>query len=104
MGGPRPIIGLVKSIRGKLGKGIGDEVLVVLWRDDEERVVEVPPELKAALGADPEAARRYGAMSYTHRKEWARHVAEAKNPETRARRAEKAVRAIVAARAQRAKP
>ena len=83
------------TIREKIGKGIGDTVAVVLERDTDERVVELPPELKAALRTSPEAARRYETLSHTRRKELAGCVAAAKQPETRLRRAEKAVREIL---------
>jgi hypothetical protein len=95
MGHPCHIVGLLKSIRATIGKSIGDTVTVVLERDAEERTVEVPPELKAALKAHPEAARRFATLSYTRRKELAVCVAEAKRPETRLRRAAKAVREIL---------
>jgi Domain of unknown function (DUF1905) len=37
------LLGVLKSIREQIGKGPGDSVEVVLWRDAAERVVEVPP-------------------------------------------------------------
>ena len=59
---------------------------VTLAVDTEERTVEVPPDLAAALEADPQARSAWDALSYTSRKERARSVAEAKKPETRERR------------------
>ena len=103
MGGRCHMVGLLKSIREKIGKGAGDSVAVVLERDTEERVVVVPPELKAALKAHPEAARRFETLSYSRRKELAVCVAAAKQPETRRRRAEKALREIQEAPAPRTK-
>lgn len=68
---------------------IGDEVRVRIVADTAERTVDVPPELARALGADPVVQAAFDALSYTHRKEHARAVAEAKKPETKARRVEK---------------
>ena len=45
--------------------------------------------LAQALEADPEAKAAFEALSFTHRKEHARAVAEAKKPETKARRVAK---------------
>jgi uncharacterized protein YdeI (YjbR/CyaY-like superfamily) len=59
--------------------------------DTEPREVDVPPELAAALSRDPVAASAFGALSYTHRREYARWVAEAKRDATRADRAAKSV-------------
>lgn len=85
MGG-RNCIGLSKAARAALGVEIGQEVSVTVALDTAERTVEVPPELAEALEADPEAKAAFAALSYTHRKEHALAVAEAKRPETRARR------------------
>jgi uncharacterized protein YdeI (YjbR/CyaY-like superfamily) len=62
--------------------------------DDAPRVVDVPPELAKALEADPEASAAFGALSYTHRKEYARWVAEAKRDATKADRAAKTVQRL----------
>lgn len=88
MGGEN-CIGLSKAARAELGVEIGDEVRVRIVADTAERTVDVPPELARALGADPVVQAAFDALSYTHRKEHARAVAEAKKPETKARRVEK---------------
>jgi hypothetical protein len=69
----------------------GDEVEVVMERDDEPRVITPPPDLAEALAANPAAQAMWEKLSYTHQKEWAEAIEEAKKPETRARRIEKAV-------------
>ena len=58
----------------------------------------IPDELAAALARRPELERAFTAMSASHRSEYARWVGEAKRPETRASRAEKAL-AMIAERA-----
>lgn len=61
--------------------------------DREERTVEVPPDLSAALDA---AGLRpaFDALAYTHRREYVRVIEEAKKPETRARRIAKCLDAL----------
>jgi hypothetical protein len=66
----------------------GDRVVIELWRDTGERLVEVPTDLAAALGPLRAAFDRF---SYTHRREWVQWVTEAKKPETRSRRIDQVV-------------
>jgi uncharacterized protein YdeI (YjbR/CyaY-like superfamily) len=73
-------------------------VHVVLEHDVAPREVEVPEELARALEAQPEVKAFFDAWAYTHRKEYARWVAEAKKPETRERRVAKAMEMIAAKR------
>lgn len=61
-------------------------------RDDDARIVEPPPELAAALATVDGGRRRWDALPWYHQREVAEYVSEAKRPETRRRRAEKAVR------------
>lgn len=58
---------------------------------DAPRDVEVPEALSAALAGDPVAKETYDALAYTHRKEFARWIAEAKKAETRGRRVAQAL-------------
>jgi len=85
MGG-RNLIGLSKAARSELGVEIGDEVDATVVLDTAERTVDVPADLAAALDADPAARAAFDALAYSQRKEHARSVADAKRPETRARR------------------
>jgi uncharacterized protein YdeI (YjbR/CyaY-like superfamily) len=50
--------------------------------------------LAAALATDPQAKAAFEGMAFTHRKEYARWVAEAKREETRQRRAQQAIEMI----------
>jgi hypothetical protein len=84
-------IGLRKAQLADMGIAVGDRIAMRVELDEEPREVEVPPELAAALAADREAGAVYEALSYTHRREYARWIAEAKRSETRERRAAKAV-------------
>ena len=89
--GGRYFLGFNKQIRDRARITIGDEVEVALELDDAPRTVEVPPLLAEALERDGPAKAAFEALSYTHRREYAEWISEAKREETRARRAEKAV-------------
>jgi hypothetical protein len=82
---------LSKANREAAGVAAGDRIAVEIEPDDQPREVEPPPELAAALARDEEARQVFGSLSYSHRKEYADWIAEAKHPETRARRAAKAL-------------
>jgi hypothetical protein len=79
-------LGFRKDQRAAAGVEIGDVVTVELARDEEERLVEVPPELASALESERRLDDAFQALSYTRRKEMAASVASAKSAETRARR------------------
>ena len=95
MGGDS-VLGVLKEIRDTLGLALGDEVEVTVVRDEAERVVEIPLELATLLEANPAAREAFEGLSYSHRREHALHVAEAKQPETRERRARKTIEALLA--------
>jgi Bacteriocin-protection, YdeI or OmpD-Associated/Domain of unknown function (DUF1905) len=84
-------LGLNRELREAAGVDTGDTATVELELDDAPREVDVPTELREALDAEPEVAAFYDRLSLTHRKEYARWVAEAKREETRRRRVERAV-------------
>ncbi|MEV8220102.1 YdeI/OmpD-associated family protein [Microbacterium sp. NPDC077391] len=90
MGG-KNLIGFSKAARADLGVELGDEFDVIIAPDADERTVDVPDVLAAALDADPVARAAFDGMSYTRRKEIARSIAEAKQDATRQRRLEKAL-------------
>lgn len=88
MGG-KNMIGFSSAHRAASGFGGGDEVEVALELETAPREVDMPPELSAALAADPAAAAAFEKLSYTFRKEHARAISEAKAEETKQRRLEK---------------
>ena len=90
------LLGLTKEIRSQLGKNYGDEVNVELWHDKEERIVEIPADVKLVFKQNPKAFELYEKMSYTHRKEYIRWIVEAKKPETRENRKAKMIEMILA--------
>jgi len=80
--------------RDAAGVKAGQPVQVTLVLDTAPREVEVPTDLAAALKkAGMRAA--FDALAYTHRKEHVRAIEEAKAPETRARRIDKAVAMVM---------
>lgn len=87
-------IPLRKSHREAAGLEGGERVRVRIELDTEERTVDPPPDLVRALRAAPPAWERWVEMSYTHQREHVEAIEEAKKPETRVRRIEKAVRDI----------
>lgn len=90
MGGHN-LVGVNAENRAASGYGPGDTLEVTLERDDAPRGVEVPHDLAAAMAAAPGAAEAWEKLAPSHRKEHARSITEAKAPETRARRVEKAI-------------
>lgn len=88
------LVGLNREVRDGAGVAAGDPVEVTLELDTEPREVEVPDELATALASDAEATARFEAMAFTHRKEYARWIADAKRADTRERRVRQALEMI----------
>jgi hypothetical protein len=76
-------IGLRKDQRAQMGITSGDLVEVAVTLDTEERTVDVPPEFRAILDADPIARERFEALSHTNRREYVQWLTSAKRAETR---------------------
>ena len=89
-GHPLHMLGLLKSIRAQIGKGSGDTIEVVLWKDDDVRVVAVPAQFENLMKKEG-VLSIFENLSYTHRKEYCRWITDAKKEETRVRRLEKAI-------------
>jgi hypothetical protein len=88
------MIGVSAENRARAEVKGGDEVDVDLELDTAPREVEVPPELQAALDADPTAKATFEKLSYSNKSWHALQVTGTSNPETRARRIEKNVAAL----------
>jgi uncharacterized protein YdeI (YjbR/CyaY-like superfamily) len=80
-----------KDLRAGANAKGGDTVSVTMERDEEPRIITPPADLARALKANKAAQAAWDKLSYTHQKEHARAVEDAKRPETRVRRIEKAV-------------
>lgn len=89
-------IGLRKEIFAKSDARIGETVAVTLEADTAPRVVRAPAALSTAMKRSKTARAGWNRMSYSHKKEWAAAIADAKKPETRARRVQQAIEALEA--------
>ena len=85
------MIGISAEHRAASGIRAGDDLDVELVLDTAPRVVDVPPDLAAALDAEPEARRTFDALSYSNQSWHVLSVTGAKTDETRQRRIEKSV-------------
>jgi Bacteriocin-protection, YdeI or OmpD-Associated/Domain of unknown function (DUF1905) len=80
------LLGLNRAVRQAAGVEAGDRVEIDLELDTAPREVEVPQALADALAADRDAREAFDRLAYTHRKEYARWIEDAKREETRRRR------------------
>jgi hypothetical protein len=85
---------IVVNAAARAGAGVkaGDTVTVTLEPDAEKREIEIPTDLKQALGTKLTA--KLEALSFTHKKEYVNWYTEAKKDETRARRVEKMMKLL----------
>jgi hypothetical protein len=90
MGGRR-LVGLNKANKAGAGVEAGDRVEVTVANDTDERVVEVPVDLAAALARSKRAKATWNGLAYTHQREYAEWITGAKRDETRKRRVAQAV-------------
>lgn len=89
---------VLKSIRAQVGKTFGDEIKVTVEPDTEERVIELPAELKKAFRAEKEAKAFFDKLSYTHKREYVMWINEAKREETRQNRIAKTIEMLIKGR------
>ena len=90
---PQHMLPVLKGVREKVRKNVGDTVTVILKQDTTERTVEIPDDFKKALKlAKVEVA--FKKMAYSHQKEYVKAIIDAKRPETRIARIEKAIEKI----------
>ncbi|MBO9575549.1 MAG: DUF1905 domain-containing protein [Sphingobium sp.] len=93
MGGPC-FVPLRESNRAAAGVMAGQPIEVELALDEDARTVEVPDDLAAALDALPSGRETWDKASFTHRREYVEAIEDAKKPETRERRLEKAIQFV----------
>jgi hypothetical protein len=94
------MVGVNADVRAAAGVAGGDELDVDIELDTEKREVTVPPDLAAALDAQPEARRTFEGLSYSNKSWHVLQVDGAKTHETRQRRIAKSVEALAAGRAR----
>jgi hypothetical protein len=88
------LLGMRREVREAARAEAGDEVTVTIALDEAPREVEVPPALAQALEGDASAKASFDALAFTHRKEFAQWIAEAKKDETRERRVAQALQML----------
>jgi hypothetical protein len=88
------LVGLSREVRRHAGVKAGDAVKVGLELDAAPRDVEIPEALADALAQDAKARAGFKRLTYTHRKEYARWISEAKRDETRQRRVAQALKLL----------
>jgi len=88
------MVGLNADHRAASGLGGGDEVEVEIELDTAPREIAVPPELAAALAAEPAAREAFDRLSNSNKGYHVSLVTGAKSDETRQRRIEKSITAL----------
>jgi hypothetical protein len=88
------MIGVSAENRAPAGVTGGETVDVDLELDTAPREVAIPPELQAALDAEPAAKATFDKLSYSNKSWHALQVTGTNNPDTRARRLEKSIAAL----------
>lgn len=96
MGGSGHTLGVLKEIRARIGKGIGDIVDVTVEEDTAPREVEVPEDFDAALSAHPSARDFYATLSYSRQREFVLWIESAKREATRQERVAASVAKLAA--------
>lgn len=90
----QPMVGLSAENRAAAGVAGGDHVLVDIELDSAPRDVEVPPELAAALAADPVAKAFFDSLSNSNKSWHTLQIAGAKTEETRQRRLDRSLQML----------
>jgi Bacteriocin-protection, YdeI or OmpD-Associated/Domain of unknown function (DUF1905) len=85
------MLGVSNEVRRGAGVAAGQTVDVDIELDTDPREIVVPPDLAEALAADPRAAAFFDRLSYSNKRRIVEPIGQAKAPETRQRRIDKAV-------------
>jgi hypothetical protein len=83
-----------KAMREGARAKAGDEVDVTMEADDEARTVEAPAELARELAQDKTAQKRWETLAFTHKKEIANSIRDARREETKKRRLAKVMQVL----------
>ncbi|HEX2904760.1 MAG TPA: YdeI/OmpD-associated family protein [Jatrophihabitans sp.] len=96
-------LGFTAAVRKQAGIELGDLLDIEIESDPEPRRVTLPPALAKALGADAEAKAAFDRLAFTHRREYASWVADAKREATQQRRVSQVLQRILGSADQLAK-
>jgi hypothetical protein len=94
------MVGVSAENRAGAGVAGGDQVDVDIELDTAPREVTVPPDLAAALDAEPKARRTFDGLSYSNKLWHVQQVTGAKTDETRQRRIAKSIALLREGRAR----
>lgn len=83
-------LGISKARREEAELVVGERYTLEIEADTEERTVELPDDLAAAIAGDDTALATWQRLSFTNKREIAESITSAKKPETRERRIAKA--------------
>jgi hypothetical protein len=89
------VLGVQKAIMAEAGVSLGDTLTVVVTNDEAPRQVEVPEDLAEAFGQNDAARVVFEGLSVSRRRAYVRSITEAKRADTRARRVERTIRALL---------
>ena len=92
----RSMVGLSAEHRAASGLRGGDEVEVEIEVDAAPREVQLPPDFKAALDAEPMAVETFARLSNSLKRYHVDQIAGAKTDETRRRRIQRSIAALAA--------
>jgi hypothetical protein len=90
------VLGIWKKVLEQHALTDGKQIEVTIERDDAPRTITPPKDLAAALAKNAKARAGWDAMSFTHQREWARSIDDAKAAATKQRRITRAIEAMVA--------
>ena len=99
--GDKYLLGVNSDNHEATGAKAGDILDVDVELDTAPREVTVPEDFAAALDPHPEARRFFDSLSYSERRWFVLGIDDAKTPDTRSRRIEKAVARLGEGRGQR---
>lgn len=92
--GGRYLIGISAANRAAAGIAEGDEIEVTLELDTEPRVVDEPPDVTAALDADPAVRAAFDRLPFGLRRKHVNDIAAAKAEDTRHRRITRLIKSL----------
>jgi len=94
MGSPHHMLPILKAIREKIGKSIGDEIEVEVQEDTEPRTIALSADVLQALESNPQALSFFNQLAYSHQKEYVQWIEEAKRGPTRLDRITRMIEAL----------
>jgi|SRR5581483_3809070 len=90
MGGPKAMILLRNDVKSHLGKGGGDTIHVKVELDSKKRQIQLAQDVKSAF-KQSNILEAFEKLAYSHQREYNQWIEDAKKPETRAARIQKAI-------------